>query len=494
MKAYYIGVDIGTTSTKSVLFSLDGNERFKYSIEYPLFTSIDGTAEQNPEEVFQAVFHTIQACVHYANQENILIRAISFSSAMHSLILVDHRNQPITNLMTWADTRSSKWATNLKESDTGKELYQQTGTPIHTMTPLSKLIWLKNERPKWFEQAHKFISIKEYILFELFGEYVIDYATAGATGLMNLNTLTWDKRALSLVEVDEHRLSTIVPTTYLLPPMKESFRNALGLSPDTSYIIGASDGVLSNLGVNAIQDGVVALTIGTSGAIRTVVSEPTTEENGSIFCYPLTTNNWVIGGPVNNGGVILRWLKELFECDYETLNALAKNVPPGADRLFFHPYLTGERAPIWNSDAKGSFFGLTLNHGKPHITRAVMEGVIFNLYTVMTKLKPFMKEPKCIRASGGFANSPLWCQMVADIFQMRVEIPSSIESSSYGAVLLAGYALGDIHTFERNDTMDEAMKVFCPNNHNVREYEKLFPMYEKIQNQLTPLHTEHAHI
>jgi len=213
--------------------------------------------------------------------------------------------------------------------------------------------------------------------------------------MFHLNSLKWDEEALRIAGISEEQLSRPVPTTYRLTGLDETFAKEMNLHPSTPFVVGASDGVLSNLGVNAIDPGVVAVTIGTSGAIRTVTNRPVTDPKERIFCYALTENHWVIGGPVNNGGMIFRWVrdqlgssevetaKRLGKDPYEVLTEIAAKVNPGSDGLLFHPYLAGERAPLWDANARGSFFGLGLHHKKEHLIRAVLEGVIFNLYTVL---------------------------------------------------------------------------------------------------------------
>lgn len=235
---------------------------------------------------------------------------------------------------------------------------------------------MKHEWQDVFQRTAKFADIKTYIFYHLFDTYIIDYSMASATGMFNLETLDWDVGALELLGISKEMLPELVPTTYAMKGMKERYATLMGLNEDTPFVIGASDGVLSNLGVNSVGKGEVAVTIGTSGAIRTVIDKPRTDYKGRIFCYVLTEDHYVIGGPINNGGVVLRWLRdELLASEVETakrlgvdpydvLTQIAKRVKPGADGLIFHPYLAGERAPLWNANARGSFFGLTLSHKK----------------------------------------------------------------------------------------------------------------------------------
>lgn len=495
MSRYMIGVDIGTTSTKAVLYNEKGEAIERHGIEYPLHTPVPGVAEQDPEEIFQAVIYCIKEVAGKTEEE---ISFVSFSSAMHSLILVDEENSLLTRSITWADNRSSEWAEKIKHEMNGMEIYQRTGTPIHPMSPLVKLAWLRHDEPELFAKAAKFISIKEFIFHRLFDKYVIDYSIASATGMFHLEDLDWDEEALEVAGVKKNQLSTPVSTTTSLTGLQGNYAELLGIDADTPFYVGASDGVLSNLGVNAIESGVVAVTIGTSGAIRAVTDRPITDPKGRIFCYALTDKHWIIGGPVNNGGMIFRWVKEELataEVDaagrlglepYEVLTALASKVNPGADGLIFHPYMAGERAPLWNAKARGSFFGLAMHHKKEHMVRAVLEGIVMNLYSVLQALEELIGTPVRVQATGGFARSELWRQMLADIFNQEVFVPESFESSCLGAVVLGMVDQGWMGSLEEVRSMVGSVHSHRPEPEAVKVYEELMPIFSRLPALLAP--------
>lgn len=496
MASYFLGVDIGTTSTKAVLFGDKGTVISMHHSEYPLYSPAPSIAEQDPEEIYRAVKEAIKGAVKKSEIDTNHLKLISFSSAMHSLIAMDHTGTPLTNCITWADSRATEWAEKINTEMNGLEIYKRTGTPIHPMAPLAKISWLQSDHPEIFNKTSKFIGIKEYIFYKFFDQYVVDHSIASATGLFNLKQLYWDKEALEVAGITEHHLSKPVPTTYILKGLKEELVTELGITSTTPFIIGASDGVLSNLGVNAIEPGVVAVTIGTSGAIRTVVDKPVTDPKGRIFCYALTDKLWVVGGPVNNGGMTFRWVRdELASAEvetakrlgidpYEVLTKIATKVAPGSDGLLFHPYLAGERAPLWNANARGSFFGLGLHHKKEHMVRAVLEGVILNLYTVMLALQEMIGAPTKIQATGGFARSELWRQMMADIFNQEVVVPESFESSCLGAIILGMYALGEIDDFSIISEWVGSTHTHQPVEENIKIYEDLVAIYIRISQVL----------
>ncbi|GIO13819.1 gluconate kinase [Cohnella xylanilytica] len=495
-QSYLIGIDIGTTSTKAVLFREDGSVVSVGNVGYPLYTPTPQIAEQNPDEILAAVVGSVKEATEKGGIRPEEVRFVSCSSAMHSVVPVDASGKPLMNGITWADNRSAAWAKRLKEELGGHDIYLRTGTPIHPMSPLAKLLWLRHEHADLFGKAAKFVSIKEYVLERLFGRYVIDHSIASATGMMNLNSLDWDEEALFVAGIAKDRLSELVPTTYRLDGLNARYAAEMGIAPSTPFIVGASDGVLSNLGLDAIDPGVVAVTIGTSGAIRTVVDRPATDPKGRYFCYALTEDKWVIGGPVNNGGVIFRWVRDEFAASetetakrlgispYDVLTRIAERVRPGSEGLIFHPYLTGERAPLWNPDARGSFFGLTLHHQKEHMIRAVLEGVIYNLYTVMLAMQETTGVPARIKATGGFARSPLWRQMMADIFNQNVVVPESFESSCLGAVVLGLRAFGDKNAFSRVAAMVGTTHEHVPNPEAAGVYRELLPIFVRLSRLL----------
>ncbi|HLO51524.1 MAG TPA: gluconokinase [Kamptonema sp.] len=493
---YAIGVDIGTTSTKAVVFTEKGEQVHQHSIDYPLSAPMTGAAEQDPEEIFTAVVQSVKLVVKNSAINPSEILCLSFSAAMHSLIAIDSSNKLLTKSITWADNRSAKQANSLKQDEKGRAIYHRTGTPIHAMSPLVKLIWLRNEQPDLFEKSAKFISIKEYVFYRIFQTYIVDYSMASATGLMDLKELVWDKEAMEIAGITEQHLSKLVPTTHIVDSMNEVIAAEMGISANTPIVIGASDGVLSNLSVGAISPGIVAVTVGTSGAVRAVINQHRTDVKERLFCYVLTDNYWVIGGAVNSGGIILRWIRDnLGENEvaiaqqqdrdpYDLLISLAQTVPPGAEGLIFHPYLAGERSPLWNANASGSFVGMTLRHTKAHLIRAMLEGIVLNLYLVAQALQEEIGEFKTIMATGGLMKNIFFRQLLADIFNCEINVPNSYESGSLGAAVLGLYALGKIPDLNAVSQMLGQSSQYQPIPENVEVYQKIIPMYTRILQQL----------
>ncbi|WP_411842864.1 gluconokinase [Salinicoccus sp. HZC-1] len=493
MKKYMIGLDIGTTAVKAVLFDVKGSYIDKETGNYPLHTPDAETAEQDPDEILEKTFEAVRLLVA-RNGCGDDVEFISFSSAMHSMILLDGDGGRLTDCIIWADSRSQGYADRLNEEN-GLDIYRRTGTPIHPMNPFVKLFYFKNEAPELYAGIGRVVGIKEYILERLTGEYAVDRSIASSMGMMNLETSDWDQEVLEMLGLSADQLPELVDTTAIYK-MNEDSAAGINISPETKLVIGASDGVLANLGVNAIREGDIAITIGTSGAIRTVIDAPKTDEKMRTFCYHLTPSHYVIGGPVNNGGVILRWIRdelcqqEIGEADscgkdpYEIMTEAAKDVPAGSNGLIFHPYLAGERAPLWDSKAVGSFYGLTLSHERKHMIRAAMEGVVYNLYSVYLALREQMNEVNSIKASGGFARSEIWKQLMADVFGEKLSVPKTYESSAFGACILGLYAIGEMDDLSEVDRFVGEDDAYTPDEHKYMKYQDVMSVYIEIGRSL----------
>lgn len=489
---YIIGLDIGTTSLKAIAFDLEGNILAEDHEGYTILNPYPSYSEQAPDEIFDAVLRGVRFVTKSLHGAQYQLVGISCSSAMHSVIAVDKDGAFLTNAIIWADTRSSEYAEKIKNSSLGHDIYMKTGTPIHAMAPLCKIVWLRENRKEIFQKSHKFISIKEYVIFKLFGEFLVDYSIASATGLFNIHTNKWHEDALKVAGITTAHLSEPVPATHIVSGMKKGYAEKMGVSPLLPFVVGASDGCLANLGSNAIKPGNAAVTIGTSGAIRVIASQPKNDEKERIFSYILTENRYVLGGPVNNGGIILRWLRDNF-AGPEISQASAKGVDPytllikkaslaptGADGLIFLPYLLGERAPHWDANARGLFFGIHINHTRQHFFRAVLEGIIFGVYSVGKALEETTGEIDVIYANGGFSRSGFWVQMLADVFNKKVYITKTAESSALGAAILGMHALDFVEDLDQVGKLVPVSGKFIPNPENHKIYQKNFEIFEQL--------------
>ena len=481
---YIIGMDIGTTTTKGVLYDEKGKAAFSASKGYPLIQTKIGQAEEDPKMIFDAVQEIIFALAQKADGE---IAAISWSSQMHSLIGLGKDNKLLTNSITWADNCAKNVMQDAKKSGLAQKIYRKTGMPMHPMAPIYKILWLKDNEPELFSQVQKWIGIKEYLIYRLTGKLVVDTTMAAGTGMLNLKTLTWDQELLDVLNVKQEQLPEIAQPTEIISPIKVEYVQKLGIDSDTKIILGASDGYLSTIGVNATDSDHFALNVGTSGAVRTIVAQPRIDQDASYFCYPVDKKHYLLGGPVNNGGIVFNWARQtLFDAGETPQDYLdvAQSAPAGSRNLIFLPYLGGERAPIWDANARGSFVGLTRMHQKSEMARAVIEGIIFNLYDAAFSLIKNTKKPVAINATGGFLKSDFVRQLCADIFNVPIVTMKEQQSGTLAAMFLARQALGINQDLSEIEQFAQEDKVYFPNPKEAVIYQNMFPLYCEIKNAL----------
>lgn len=470
---YIVGCDIGTTSVKAVAFTLEGDILASESASYPMFYPEPGHAEQDPDTIFRDTRQVLERLVAGVGARP---AGIAFSSAMHSLMALDEAGKPGSPLMIWADNRSGLLADELRNSEKGRQQYRRTGVPIHAMTPACKLLWVLQEKPPGYSGVAKYAGIKDYVIFRLTGELVTDFSMAAAMGLLNLETLTWDEQTLLSLEINAGLLPRIV-SPYYSSVIKDSGE----LLAAVPIITGGSDGCLANLGSGATGADTLALTIGTSGAVRKTLGFRYLDRHMRTFCYPLDHEMFIVGGPTNNGGVVFQWMKDTFFADlsFDEMLEGVSQVSPGADGLLFFPYLLGERAPVWDSEARGVFHGIDIEHTRFHFGRAVMEGILMNLL-VIGKVLTEESAASVIYANGGFARSSVFVRMLADIFGMNVALNATSDAGCTGAALIGLRSLGEISDFAeaKNFVKVKDTVSFDPERHQV--YRELFVKFEKL--------------
>ncbi|MEN7547654.1 gluconokinase [Rapidithrix thailandica] len=485
-KPYFIGVDIGTTSTKALAVDLSGKVLGSKQQGYPILTPQPHYAEQSPEAYFQAVLSTLRDLVKEVSGEGLV--GIGFSCAMHGLMAMDASGKPLTNTLIWADNRSKDYAQELRKGLFAQLLYEQTGTPIHPMSPLCKIAWLRDFQSELFQKTDKFISAKEYVFLRLFGKYVVDYSVASAMGLMNIHRLCWDKEALAFAGIDTQQLSRLVPPTHYEQGLNKRLAEYLGIPVDIPFFIGGSDGCLANWGVGAIHTEETCLTIGTSGALRMFTNQPVIDPEGRTFCYAFDRNQYLVGGPINNGGIALQWFKKNFgintEEEFQKLQNEATKLPAGAEGLLFLPYLLGERAPHWNANAKGVFFGMQYEHNPAHFLRAVFEGVSYGLKEIADLLESQQGKVKHIVANGGFTRSGLWLQIVANVFQCEVWVPGCAESSALGAAFIAMKGKGFLQSEKELQEKVKQQKKYLPDFTCQQVYQQEVDKYKRLYHKI----------
>ncbi|MBC9931738.1 gluconokinase [Chitinophaga qingshengii] len=477
---YIIGVDIGTSSAKTIGLGLQNEEvigvfQQAYTTHYPQ----PGYAEQDPLLLLDAVKKGIREVAAAAGYPP---AAISFSSAMHSIMAIDSEGNALTPLLLWADNRSEPQALALRDTEAGKRLYRQTGTPVHAMSPLCKLRWIREEQPALFARAAIFPGMKEYIIYHFFGRYISDHSIASATGLFDIAALQWHPEALEYAGITAAQLPEPVPVTCRLPELLPAVAAELGIPAATPFIIGGSDGCLAQLGSHALDAGHATITIGTSGAVRMAGSRPETDAYGRLFTYLLTDEVYITGGATNNGGTLLPWLvRDFLRMPLTALQPLVEEaLQTDTGRLLCLPYLLGERAPIWNSHATAAFVGIQPVHTAAHFMRAMLEGICFTLLSIRRALSETTGPVRRISVSGGFTATPGWIQLLADIFGEEMILNQQNDASALGAIMLAANVLG----LPVGNGQKPVTTVFYPDKGKYAHYQQQYNRYLRLYDAL----------
>lgn len=488
-----ISIELGTNAVRVYAFDLNGNVIGSAKGSYPTFHPDPDSSEQDPEQMFITMLYVLKNFLSekiYSKKYKVI--CICFSASMHSVLAIDKNGVPLGNAITWADNRGKKEAQALKNSALGKKIYNATGTPIHPMSPLIKITWLKNHDKERFKQTWKFLSIKSYIIQQLTGEYVLDFSLASATGLLNIHKKNWEPDSLRHAGITADKLPELVPVFHSPGKLRKEYQTSLGLSAGTKILIGSSDGCLAMLGAGTWNKGKANITIEDSGAMRVAGKQVLQDKQQRFFNYVLAENYYVSGGPTNNGGVIFEWFAKQFgdfkkafdiESSMEDLIQEADKVPVGSDGLLFLPYLLGERAPIWNANARGVYFGLNINHERKHFIRATIEGILYEIYSIGKTLEEH-RTINSISVNGSFASIPFCTQMIADIFNKPVSISTNTNSVSLGAFLLSATEMGIYKSLDEAAGTVVLPDVYKPNKQNHKAYAKYFNIFEKLSIKL----------
>ena len=490
-----ITIEIGTGAIRVAAFDLKGVMLGSSKGAYPTFHARPDFSEQDPEQIFITMLYILKNFLNEKiHPKKHKVVCICFSAAMHSVLPIDKNGVPIGNAMVWSDNRAKKEANELKNSKLGKSLYKVTGTPIHAMSPLNKITWIKNNDKERFNSAQKFISIKTYILQQLTGEYIVDYSIASATGMLNIYTLKWENDALKPAGITKEKLPDLVPVFYTPKKLKKEFQTSLGLPDKVKLIVGSSDGCMATLGAGVWGDGKATVTLEESGAVRVTGKAALQDDKQRLFNYLITEGHYVSGGPTNNAGSVFEWYAKQFgdfknafdleDCMENLINDAAK-VSVGSAGLIFLPYLQGERAPIWNANAKGVYFGLHINHQQQHFVRATIEGILYAIYSIGKTLQEH-RNIKSLSANGTFASYPFWTQMMADIFNIPVHIKqgSGSDSVAFGSFLLSATEIGIYKNLDEAAKTVKLPDSFTPNKQHHQVHMKNYAIFERLSVKL----------
>ncbi|MCV2487902.1 gluconokinase [Geodermatophilus sp. YIM 151500] len=499
-----VGLDSGTTATKAVTAGDDARVRDSVSVGYALQVPRPGHAELDAGRLCTAAVEALAGATRAATERGDRVVAVCLSAAMHGLVAMADDGSPQGPLLTWADQRAADRAAALVADGRAGPLHDRTGTPVHPMSPLTKLAAATDEDATRVSGTPRWGGVKELVAAALCGgPHVVDRSCASATGMYDLRGQRWDEEALAIAGVRRDQLAEVLPTTAVLPGLRPEVAGQVGLPADLPVVIGAADGVLANLGIGAVRREVAAVSIGTSGAMRVVVPEPMIDPGRRLFCYALTDEAWVVGGAVNNGGSVVRWAARTMAAGFdaegpqgEDADALdarlveeAAAVPAGSDGLLCLPYLLGERAPWWRAGLRGAYLGLRRYHHRPHLVRAAIEGVCQQLALVRDAFAGTGLPVREVRATGGAVAAPLWTRTLASALDLPVRLADSPEGTGLGACLLGLHALGALPDLDAATTLVDIAEPVRPDPDDANLYRRLRPLVEQSTQALADVFT-----
>lgn len=442
-----IGLDLGTTTCKALAVRPDGSISASASNAYNIRSHLPGWAEQDPQAVWQTAVDTLSSV---ASRLAAPPSALSLSGAMHSLLPVAEDGTPLAAAMTWADTRAKAQARFLRGRTGSHGPYARTGCPLEPIYNPARLLWFRENNPEVFGRAAYFVSLKDWVLFRLTGNWATDIGLASTTGLLDIRSFEWDEEMLAFAGVSSDRLPALVSPLAIAGAITQQAAGKIGLPAGLPVVAGSSDGGLANLGAGANTPGQVVISVGTTGAIRKVVDAPYLDGSIRTWCYVLMEGQWFAGGAINNAGLALQWVRDKFYADipgdagYERLRAEAAAAPPGASGVLVLPYFTGERSPYWNPDASGLIYGLKQDTTRGQIARAALEGVAFCLADVWEALAEESHTPEHVSLTGSVTRMPLWAGIISDVLGLQLHLVDAADASALGAAIIGHMGLGHL--------------------------------------------------
>jgi xylulokinase len=492
MTTKVLGIDVGTGGTRVVLLDQAGRVLGAATVEHaPMASPQLGWAEQDPRDWWRAARVAIRECLAKASANANEVAAIGVSGQMHGLVMLDENGEVLRPALLWCDQRTEKECQAITERVGAKRLIELVANPALTGFTLPKIWWVRAHEPQVWARVRSVMLPKDYVRFKLTGVRATDVADASGTLLFDVVNRRWSSEMLQASDLPPDILPKVFESPEITGRVSKDGAAASGLQEGTAVVAGGGDQAAGAVGMGIVEPGYVSATIGTSGVVFAATSRPVVEPQGRIhtFCHAIP-GRWHVMGVTQGAGLSLRWFRDQFcvGASYDGLMKEAAAAPAGADGLLWTPYLMGERTPHLDPNARGALVGLTAQHTRAHVIRAILEGVAFSLRDTFTIFRELRVPVKSIRLGGGGARSPLWQQIQADIYGMRADLIAAEEGAAYGAALLAGVGAGvwpsveiacetSVHVAKQVEPVAKNVELM---NRRYEEYRKLYPALRAI--------------
>ncbi|WP_123053298.1 xylulokinase [Clostridium sp. JN-1] len=491
---YMLGIDVGTSGTKTALFNEMGKTISSVTVGYKIIQPQVGWAEQNPEDWWQATKNGIINVINKSKVNSKDIKSIGLTGQMHGLVLLNSKGEVLRNAIIWCDQRTDNECKELTNQFELKKLICITGNPAMTGFTLSKLMWIKKNEPDVYRKSDKLLLPKDYIRYKLTGVFATEVSDASGTQMLDINSRKWSNELLDELDISNDILPPVYESTYVTGTLKSNVAKEIGLNIDTSVVGGAGDQAAAAIGNGIYKEGIISTSIGTSGVVFAATNKPVLDKLGRVhtLCHAVP-GMWNVMGVTQSAGLSLKWFKENFCSDvvdkatktsknvYDLLSDMASHSKPGANGIIYLPYLMGERSPHLNPKAKGMFFGFTHANTKDDFIRSILEGVSFSLKNCLDIMLNMNINLEEIRVCGGGAESIVWKQILSDIFEYPLFTLRTTEGPALGAAILASVGAGIYESIEDAcNLILHCQNKITPNPLNYSAYSKAYAKYNHM--------------
>ncbi len=444
---YWLGLDIGTGGSRALLADASGRGRYSFTAAHEEMRMLRPLwAEQEPADWWRASQSAIKGVLGTAKIDGSAVAGIALSGQMHGLVLLNANQEVVRPALIWCDQRSQRQVDFIDSKLGHDNVLRSIANPVLTGFTLPKLLWVRDNEPQFFQMVRTILLPKDYIRFQLTGEFATDVSDASGTALFDVAKRKWSNDMLMGLGLNSDMLPEVFESSERTGRVSEAAAEITGLSAGTAVFAGAGDQAAGAIGAGIVEPGMMSCTIGTSGVVFAYLEKPEYDARGRVhtFCHAIP-NAWHVMGVTQAAGLSLQWFRNQFapDCEYDDLTREATLSPAGAQGLFWLPYLMGERTPHLDSNARGAWIGLTATHGRSDLIRSILEGVCYSQKDGLEIIAGLGAHPSLVRLSGGGAKSAFWQQLFADIFDRPVATLDNQEGSAYGAALLALIGTGE---------------------------------------------------
>jgi xylulokinase len=497
--AHLLGIDIGTSGTKTLICDEDGKVLATAMAEHAISSPKPGWSEQDPRDWWAATISATRSVVKKAKLKPADITAIGLSGQMHGTVFLADGTKPLRPALLWNDQRTAEQCQEIESKAGGREaLIELVANPALTGFSAPKILWVRQHEPKIYEKTKHILLPKDYIRYCMTGEYATEVSDASGTLLLDVVNRRWSDQLLGLLQIDKSLLPRLHESPEITGHLNAQAASSLGLQRGTPVVGGAGDQAAGAVGNGIVIPGIVSATLGTSGVVFAYNDHPTRDPRGRVhtMCHAVP-DKWCVFGCMLSAGGSFQWFRnQLAEAEvtkakkkkidpYELLVQEAQQAPPGCEGLFFLPYLTGERCPHPDPNARGAWIGLTSRSTRNMLIRSLMEGVTFGMRDALEIMKHMGCSITQVRASGGGARSDFWRHLQADIYQQPIVLTNAAEGPAYGVALLAGVGTGVWSTVEEAcKSSIKSVKKISPNKKLASLYDKQYAVYDKLYGDL----------